>query len=63
MIDARIIVRKAMKQALSDPPVYGMLPAHIKERIESFIKTDIEAWNESNHDHARYAFHWAAGNL
>lgn len=55
-----IIIRNAMKQALSDPLVHGVLPNHLQEEIDPILSKDTNAWTVSDDQVASSIFHWAA---
>jgi hypothetical protein len=58
-----IIVRNAIKQALTDPMVGGALPAGISKEIAPALAKDTSAWDEHDDKCTQHAFKWAMSNL
>lgn len=54
-----IIIRNAMRTALTDPLVSGSLPPNHKAAIDPFIGTDVNLWTPEQQKHAFKAFEWA----
>jgi hypothetical protein len=57
--DGTVIVRDAMKQALTNPIVHGALPQSHQDSIDPFINTDSGTWTADQQKHAFKAFEWA----
>lgn len=57
-----IIIRNAIKQALSDPLVHGMLSDKHKAIIDPILAKDTSAWTVEDDVHAQRIFHWAELN-
>lgn len=55
-----IIIRNAMKTALTNPVVHGMLPKHIRDQIDTFVNSDVSMWTTEEHDIAAHAFTWVS---
>lgn len=55
-----IIIRNAIRTALTDPIVYGSLPANHKAAIDPFIHDEAGTWSPANFHKAHEAFNWAA---
>jgi len=54
-----IIIRDAIKQALSNPVVHGALPADMRAEVDPILAKDTSAWTENEDCLAFAAFHWA----
>jgi hypothetical protein len=54
-----IIIRNAIKQALSDPLVHGNLPPGIQTDIASALAKDTSAWSIDDDKATQHAFSWA----
>jgi len=55
-----IIIRNAIKQALSDPLVHGSLSASDQAAIDPILAKDVNDWTQTEHDKAVKIFTWAA---
>lgn len=55
-----IIIRNALKSALNDPIVRGMLLPHQRNKLDLFIAKDTSQWDEDEHDIALGCFNYAA---
>lgn len=55
-----IIIRNAMRTALTDPTVGGMLPKYLRDAIDTFVNSDVSMWTTEEHDIATHAFNWVA---
>jgi hypothetical protein len=58
-----IIIRSAIKQALTDPLVGGALPAGISKEIAPTLAKDVNSWDEHDDKCTQHAFKWAMSNL
>jgi hypothetical protein len=54
-----IIIRNAIKTALSDPTVHGMLPDQIQADIANALATDTSQWSAQDDHDTQHAFSWA----
>lgn len=54
-----IIIRNAVKQALSDPLVHGLLPDYMKAEIDPILAKDTNTWTDCDDRIGMAAFHWA----
>jgi len=57
-----IIIRTAIKTALSDPLVHGGLPDYIQKSVDPVLAKDVNDWDHAEHRAAAHAFDWAAMN-
>ena len=57
-----IIIRNAMKMALSDPLVHGALPDHLKSTVDPILAKDVNDWSMVDHRSAVHVFDWAAAH-
>ena len=55
-----IIIRNAMKQALSNPLVHGMLPEADAALIDPILTKDVNDWTHQEYEQVRKTFAWAA---
>jgi hypothetical protein len=55
-----IIIRNAMKQALSDPLVHGTLSDSDIAAIGPILAKDVNDWTHKEHDKVLKVFTWAA---
>jgi hypothetical protein len=55
-----IIIRNALKAALSDPLVRGMLLPYQRNQLDAFLSNDVSTWTEEQHDRALHCFNHAA---
>lgn len=55
-----IIIRSAMKQALTDPLVHGWLPAADTALIDPILAKDVNDWTAQEYERVRKTFAWAA---
>jgi hypothetical protein len=60
--DEAEVIRSAIKQALSNPLVYGMLPASDVAGLAPILKTDVKDWTYIEYERVRKTFAWAAQN-
>ena len=54
-----IIIDDAIKQALSDPLVHGVLPPDMQAEVDPILAKDTSNWTENDDCIAFAAFHWA----
>lgn len=57
-----IIIRNAIKTALSDPVVHGLLSDRQKAIIDPILAEDVNNWTPHDDEEARKIFDWAARN-
>jgi hypothetical protein len=57
-----IIIRNAIKQALSDPLVHGMLPPKMLVKVDPILAKDTSAWTAEDDVESMRAFSWAHKN-
>jgi hypothetical protein len=57
-----IIIRSAMKQALSDPLVHGILTEKQKSLIDPILLEDVNNWTPQDDENVRKVFDWVARN-
>ncbi len=55
-----IIIRNAMKQALSNPLVHGTLPESDANLIDPILAKDVNDWTHIEHEQVRKTFAWVA---
>lgn len=58
-----IIIRDAIKQALTNPLVGGALPSGIQTEIAPTLAKDTGSWDEHDDKCTQHAFKWAMSNL
>jgi hypothetical protein len=58
-----IIIRNAIKTALTDPLVSGALPPGISKEVTPVLATDTSTWDEHADKVTQHAFKWAMSNL
>lgn len=58
-----IIIRNAIKQALSDPLVSGALPSRLQAAIAAPMGKDVNDWDDCDDRDTQRAFNWAMTNL
>jgi hypothetical protein len=58
-----VIIRNAIKQALTDPMVGGALPTGIKTEIAPTLAKDPNSWDDHDDKCTQHAFKWAMSNL
>lgn len=54
-----IIIRQAIKQALTDPVVHGMLPASDIAVVDPILAKDVNDWTHQEQRAAMKTFAWA----
>jgi hypothetical protein len=57
-----IIIRNAIKQALSDPLIHGILSDKHKAIIDPILAEDINNWTPKDDAEALKVFEWCARN-
>jgi hypothetical protein len=57
-----IIINQAIKQALSDPLVHGMLPPEDQAVVDPILAKDVNDWTMEDRHLAAKAFFWVAVN-
>lgn len=55
-----IIVRRAIKQALTDPLVHGMIPADEVAIVDSILAKSEDDWSTHETHKVAKVFHWVA---
>jgi hypothetical protein len=58
-----IIIRNAIKTALTDPMVGGALPPGIAKEIAPVLATDTSTWDENADKVTQHAFKWAMAHV
>lgn len=57
-----VIIRSAIKQALSDPLVHGCLPASDVAVVDPILAKDVNSWTHEEFERVLKTFAWAAQN-
>ena len=55
-----IIIRNAIKTALTDPMVHGLIPADEAASIDAILAKDTSSWTSQETHQAAKVFHWLA---
>jgi len=57
-----IIIRNAMKTALQNPLVHGLIPTNEVDAVDAILAKDVNDWSEKETHKVSKTFHWIASN-
>ena len=57
-----VIIKNAIKQALSDPLVHGMLSDSDRAVVDPILAKDVNDWTDEEFNSAGKTFEWARQN-
>jgi hypothetical protein len=63
IIRSQVVIRNAIKQALTDPIVAPQLPSGIAKDIAASIALETDVWTDHDDKVTQHAFKWAMSNL